>query len=164
MKEKFRKFNLIDQVLSVSNKGRIFYKGKLLKFYPAHSGHFRFYIKVGGVIMFRYLHRIVANVWIPNPNGYRYVLFLDADKANCNVSNLKWSFSQFKDGRPHNKHRFYSSKLIVKAVKEFVSLRDCSGGKWVNVSKIAKKHCIDRCTFHSILSKKCYMDLTEELL
>lgn len=40
----------------------------------------------------RYLrvHRLVAEAFIPNPNGYDIVMHLDNDKTNNNVTNLKW--------------------------------------------------------------------------
>ena len=36
------------------------------------------------------VHRLVASVFIPNPNNYPVVMHLDNDKMNCHYLNLKW--------------------------------------------------------------------------
>lgn len=38
-----------------------------------------------------YVHRLVAQYFIPNPKNKRLVLFSDADLTNTHVSNLEWS-------------------------------------------------------------------------
>lgn len=37
-----------------------------------------------------YVHRLVAKHFIPNPNGYKLVLFQDTDLTNLKASNLMW--------------------------------------------------------------------------
>ena len=37
------------------------------------------------------LHKLVATYFVPNPNKFRYVEFLDGDTLNCNASNLVWT-------------------------------------------------------------------------
>ena len=36
------------------------------------------------------MHRIVANAFIPNPNGYTEINHKDYDKTNNCVENLEW--------------------------------------------------------------------------
>ena len=36
------------------------------------------------------VHRLVAEAFIPNPNGYTIINHKDEDKQNNNVSNLEW--------------------------------------------------------------------------
>ena len=37
-----------------------------------------------------YVHRLVAEVFIDNPNGYKYVTHIDGDRSNNCTANLKW--------------------------------------------------------------------------
>ncbi len=37
------------------------------------------------------VHRLVAEAFVPNPNGYRYVLFRDGDRDNLSAENLYWN-------------------------------------------------------------------------
>jgi len=38
----------------------------------------------------RFVHRLVAKAWIPNPHGHPFVNHLDRNKSNCHMSNLEW--------------------------------------------------------------------------
>lgn len=38
-----------------------------------------------------YLHRLMAEYWLPNPNNYKYVLFKDHNRLNASLDNLYWS-------------------------------------------------------------------------
>ena len=48
-----------------------------------------------------YIHRIVAKLYVPNPNGYFEVNHKDGDKTNNNASNLEWCTRS-----QNNKHAF----------------------------------------------------------
>lgn len=37
-----------------------------------------------------YIHRLVADAFIPNPHGFDEVNHLDGNKSNNSVSNLEW--------------------------------------------------------------------------
>lgn len=38
----------------------------------------------------QYIHKLVAKTFIPNPNNYPKVYFINGDHLDCRVSNLKW--------------------------------------------------------------------------
>ena len=38
----------------------------------------------------KYIHRLVAEYFIPNPNGYNVVNHLDCDRTNNHYTNLEW--------------------------------------------------------------------------
>jgi len=37
-----------------------------------------------------YIHRLVAEVFIPNPNNYFWIKYIDGNKRNVHFSNLQW--------------------------------------------------------------------------
>lgn len=49
------------------------------------------------------VHRLVADAFLPNPDHLPYVLHLDGDRTNNNVSNLCWSARQ--SNHPNNPAR-----------------------------------------------------------
>lgn len=50
-----------------------------------------------------YVHRLVAETFIPNPLELKYVIFKDSNKTNVNVNNLEWSDTLKVTGVSHNK-------------------------------------------------------------
>ena len=47
-------------------------------------------IRVGGHVKSFYVHRLVAEAFIPNPNNYKEINHKDEDKANNCAENLEW--------------------------------------------------------------------------
>lgn len=47
--------------------------------------------KKGYTFLGKAVHRMVAETFIKNPDGYRYLLAKDDDYKNCKVENLYWS-------------------------------------------------------------------------
>lgn len=45
-----------------------------------------------------YIHKIVAELFVPNPNNYAHIVFRDENKGNPSADNLKWvSKEEFKE-------------------------------------------------------------------
>ena len=77
--------------ITVSTNGRVIsYKsGKAHELKPSDNG--RGYLTVSiGLRNPRYVHSLVAETYIPNPNGYPEVNHIDGNKKNNDVSNLEW--------------------------------------------------------------------------
>jgi hypothetical protein len=55
-----------------------------------------------------YVHRVIAETFIPNPNNLPLVNHIDGDKHNNNVSNLEWC-----DYKHNSQHSVYSLQKEV---------------------------------------------------
>lgn len=71
----------------VSNYGRVRSKRKVLKPFVNGRGYYR--VEIGHKNL-RFVHRLVAEAFIENPNGYPIINHKDEDKTNNHVSNLEW--------------------------------------------------------------------------
>lgn len=81
-----------DPRIKVSNKGNVI-SYKRGSRYPLKVMHDRCgYPKVaaGHHGFPQYIHRLVAETWIPNPNHYEQVNHINGDKDDNSVENLEW--------------------------------------------------------------------------
>ena len=66
----------------------------------------------------RRVHILVAKAFIPNPNNYSVVMHIDNNKANPNMSNLKWgtvsqnTLDAYRDGLVINAKGFEDSQSL----------------------------------------------------
>lgn len=65
-------------------------KEKLLALHPQNGGYPVAHLYLDDVRTARTVHRIVAELFIPNPFGLSDVNHRDGVKANCAASNLEW--------------------------------------------------------------------------
>lgn len=80
----------------VSNSGRVWGpgkhgRGKLMKQNPGNKyGHLEVSVRVNGKRVHKYVHRLVAEAFIPNPHNYPIVRHLNGDPSDNRVENLMW--------------------------------------------------------------------------
>jgi hypothetical protein len=80
----------------VSNMGRLKKDGSELRRYGTWRGSrktpcWSFTFKVGNKTHSRRAHNVVAQYFVPNPNNYKFVKFIDNNKRNTCATNLRWS-------------------------------------------------------------------------
>lgn len=85
-------------------------KEKILSSPVANTGYARVALFNGGKVREADVHRLVAETFLDNPNGYKYVNHLDENKTNNNVSNLEWCTNR------HN--AIYSNGKKVKRIND----------------------------------------------
>ena len=54
------------------------------------NGYRRVQLRVGGKPVDKYIHRLVAENFLRNPQNLKYVRHIDGDKDNNHVDNLMW--------------------------------------------------------------------------
>lgn len=79
----------------ISDKGNVFSKKSNRELNPwidSTTGYYRFYVqnRKSDKKVKPYVHRLVASLFIENPNGYTYVNHLDGNKLNNSADNLEW--------------------------------------------------------------------------
>ena len=134
-----------DPRIKVSNKGNVI-SCKRGACSPLKVWHRNGYPRVGAVHGSpQYVHRLVAETWIDNPNHYKEVNHIDGDKDNNRVENLEWMT------RSENMRHAYQTGLkkgyakgtpirIVETGEVFESQAECArriGGDQGNIA-----HCL----------------------
>lgn len=105
-----------------------------------------------------YLHRLVAQSFIPNPNNLLEVNHIDGDKSNNSVGNLEWCTSRentrhaYKKGLQIPKYKLSSEqiteirKLYIPKSKEFGTVA------------LAKKFNVCQATIYKIVKNLTYKE------
>ena len=103
------------------------------------DGYCRVSLCVNGVRHRRLVHRIVAEVLIPNPHGKKCVNHIDGNKMNNSVSNLEWV--TYKENEVHavSNHLHRLPKIRDGCSKEVVLINNLTGESmsFVSIQKCA---------------------------
>ena len=128
----------------VSNLGRVrsskWGYWKILKPIKLSTG----YLKVGlynGKACQEYVHRLVAQAFLPNPNGYLYVNHKDEDRENNLASNLEWCTAyynnHYSDIYKSTRRRVVQYSKDMVRICTYASQREASQVTGTSQSKIS---------------------------
>ena len=106
--ETWRDVKGYEGIYVVSNNGRVknVANGRILLPQDNRKGYFRISLSKGITEKRHYIHRLVAEAFIPNPLGKKEVNHIDSNPSNNEVSNLEWVSSS-----ENTKHAVYNGAL-----------------------------------------------------
>ena len=106
----------------VSNLGKILNlnyrntgKSKLMTPSANTDGYFKVNLRKNGENKTCYVHRLIAQTFIPNPENKPEINHIDEDKTNNRVDNLEWKWH--KDNINHGTHNERSAKTRTNGKK-----------------------------------------------
>jgi len=109
----------------------------------------------------KYVHRLVAEKFIPNPNNKSSVNHINGIKDDNRVENLEWTTSQ--ENLQHAIQNSLWGKNIIEKRKftetEIYSIRNEYIPRKNTYNKIAKKYKVDYRTIYDIVNKKSYKEI-----
>lgn len=116
-----------------------------------------------------YIHRLVAEAFVPNTEGYRFVVHIDGNKQNNQATNLAWR--QLSNQRAANNLRQGSAKIALVALDnqgEIVHVCigydevEAKGFKRTGVSQALRNNCRHRGYYwrkayaHELIERELY--------
>ncbi len=132
----------------LNQQGECYRNGKKLKPYPNSKNYLKIDVWTNGKREKQYfLHRMIAEVFIPNPKNHPQVNHIDGDKRNNSVQNLEWC-----DGSHNIQHAINSlgkmtdmnhGRTKIPATEIKILRWKKSIGYTLNLREIAKKWGLD---------------------
>jgi hypothetical protein len=151
----------------ISNKGRVYdtLKEKICSLHDNGAGYYSASLYVRGMKdnPLNYIHRLVAQHFIPNPEDKKFVNHIDHDKSNNCVENLEWVTAKentkhgIDAGRINAKLRGKVNKLTLQDRVRAVILRTLGYG----INEIAVIQGVARTTISSVFNGRSNPELVE---
>lgn len=95
MPREYRKYDLSDY--TITREGEVINNHNGRKVKPQKNGKGYLRVSIGGKLQF--VHRLVAEQYVPNPQGKKQVNHKDGNKLNNCADNLEWATNQ--ENRTH---------------------------------------------------------------
>lgn len=139
----------LDRIVTMKNGAKRFHEGKLLTPKKQKNGYL-FYQLFDGNGKFKHwmLHRLVATVFIDNPQGYKEVNHKDGDKTNNKYTNLEWCTRQYNcihaiENGLKDMSKVYSMHPVVQIkdgeiINEYPSIVEAANSVGVTPSAISR--------------------------
>lgn len=110
----------------ISDNGRVFSlkSNKILNLHPQKTGYHTFSISVNNKVRLGTVHRLVAELFIPNPDNLPQVDHIDGNSQNNHISNLRWVTAKENCNNPNTKCKLMGRGLFpnqsVQQIKDGV--------------------------------------------
>ena len=86
----FGRVRSLDMYVKIGYGNYRLHKGKVISLLKKGDGYIQVNLCYNGKLYKKYVHRLVAEAFIPNPDNLPEVNHLDEDKTNNSVDNLEW--------------------------------------------------------------------------
>lgn len=154
------KIRSLDKVAMAGSRGMVLYKGKILKPRFDKDGYLRVGLNNNKKKIMKRVHRLVAEVFIPNLNNYPQVNHKNGIKSDNRIENLEWCSCL------HNVRHALESGLCYSRVGENNNMSKLSKDQVVKIKKellqhfryddIAKKYNVHKRTIWRIKTKRSW--------
>lgn len=126
MEEIWRDIPGYEGLYQVSNFGLVRRDGKI-RAYGMCRGYPQVSLCKNGSVRMYYVHRLVAEVFVPNPNRYPIINHKDENPLNSRADNLEWctySYNMSYGSAQENKERAVEQLLDGVVVKRWKSMAE----------------------------------------
>lgn len=184
MKEIWKDIQGYEGIYQVSNLGRVrsvdrvvihkdgvkhLYRGRVLKPHYNTSKYLAIGLHYNGISNTYLVHRLVAQVFIPNPNNLPEVNHIDEVITNNKVDNLEWCTSEYNNNYGnHNKNtaksirkaKLWTTEHYIEECKKRnidLPIEDYKGSMVKIKHKCSKGHIYEQRPYSHLQGKRCFL-------
>ena len=137
----------VDRVVTYFNGIRHLLKGRIMNLPKDKDGYLLCNLSKNGKATMYRVHRLVAQTFIPNPDGLSIINHKDENPSNNHVSNLEWCTQTYNvnygTGRQrsvekHSKPVLQLDLVTEQVIGEFPSISEASRQLKVNLTNISR--------------------------
>jgi len=151
----------LDTKYFISDDGNVLNSktGKIIRHQDNGNGYKKVTLTNNGVQMQRYIHRMVAELYIPCVKNKNQVNHIDGNKNNNHVKNLEWVTNQenqlhaHKTGLKGNGDKLWNGKFSINDLLKIKELSESGIKRYI----IAKEMNCSKSTISDILNGKRYL-------
>jgi len=133
----------VERTIELPNKSTRLIKARLLKVRQNNDGYSEVRLSKDGKTHTRFIHRLVAQAFIPNPYNLPEVNHISGVKSNNTPSNLEWathaqnvqhSYNTGLNSNQKGKHAFAVGVIDNQIGKEFTNIKDWCAARGIPYS------------------------------
>jgi hypothetical protein len=148
----------------VTEDGRVFRNGRQLKFGIGKRGYCNIGLSIFNVLYYFLVHRLVAELYIPNPDNKPEVNHKNGIKSDNRVSNLEWNTR--KENQQHSakvlKNKVginnYQSKFTEEEI-QYIRSNYIPRHKEFSQNALSRKFNVNQKTIWCIIHNKTWVNL-----
>lgn len=143
MEEIFVPIKGYEGVYDVSNLGRVYSHhtwnnviNGIIKPILMKVGYYGYSLSLNDKSKVHYMHRLIAQHFIDNPNGYKFVDHIDGNRLNNSIDNLRWCTKRQNETFRNSRKLNYSSKYTGVCYDKYWNMYKAStrlNGKTYNI-------------------------------
>lgn len=116
-----------------------------------NSGYRMVVLTVGGKKLYKNVHRLIAEVFLDNPEGKREVNHIDGNKLNNAVSNLEWATS--RENQLHVRD-FLGSKSVKLSLEKSNKIRAIYAKGGITQKELARLYGVKKSIIGQIIKNE----------
>lgn len=116
-------------------------KGKVISQFENNQGYYRVGLNKNGKTQHKYVHRLVGETFLPNPNRYPTINHKDENPKNNRADNLEWCTQEYNNlytKEVYGKKPVVGQNIETGKIIKFESIQAAARAGYYNISSVLK--------------------------